>query len=148
MMRHKRLDHVFVEYLPESMDPGKLYVSMSYATAAHQCCCGCGQEVVTPLTPTDWKLTFDGESISLHPSIGNWDFPCRSHYVIDRGRIMEADPWSDEQLAKERTRDQRAKASYYGVAETPAKASASTKKPEAQLGKSLWSSIQRLWGRR
>jgi Family of unknown function (DUF6527) len=110
MMRYARLTHEFVEYLPEIMNPGVLYVSMSYATASHKCCCGCGLEVVTPLTPTDWKLTFDGDSVSLHPSIGNWEFPCRSHYVIDRGRIIEADPWSDEQLAKERARDKRAKA--------------------------------------
>jgi hypothetical protein len=148
MIRYARLAHEFVEYLPEIMNPGVLYVSVSYATASHKCCCGCGLEVVTPLTPTDWKLTFDGDSVSLHPSIGNGELPCHSHYVIDRGRIIEADPWSDEQLAKERARDKRAKASYYGVAETPAEARASTKKPKAHVGRSLWLSLQRLWGRR
>ena len=44
----------------------------SDATSAHSCCCGCGEEVVAPLTPTDWKMTFDGETTSLRPSIGNW----------------------------------------------------------------------------
>jgi Family of unknown function (DUF6527) len=33
------------------------------------CCCGCGEKVVTPLRPTDWKLIFDGKTISLDPSL-------------------------------------------------------------------------------
>jgi Family of unknown function (DUF6527) len=60
-MRYARLAHEFVDHIPDVLDPGVLYVSMKYATAAHRCCCGCGLEVVTPFTPTDWKLTFDGE---------------------------------------------------------------------------------------
>jgi Family of unknown function (DUF6527) len=69
-MRHPRLDHRFVDHVPEVIEPGVLYVSMKYATAAHQCCCGCGSEVITPFTPTDWSLTYDGDAISLNPSIG------------------------------------------------------------------------------
>jgi hypothetical protein len=73
------LDTEFVASIPDRLAEHTLYVSMEYATVAHQCCCGCGLEVVTPLSPTDWKLTYDGVSVSLHPSIGNWSFPCRSH---------------------------------------------------------------------
>ncbi len=97
-MRHKRLEHRFVQHIPERLEAGILYVSMEYATSAHVCCCGCGEEVVTPFTPTDWKMTFDGETISLRPSIGNWTLKCRSHYVIDAGKVIEAAPWSDEQV--------------------------------------------------
>ena len=114
-MRHKRLEHRFVEHIPELLQPGILYVSLEYATAAHSCCCGCGEEVVTPFTPTDWKMTFDGETISLKPSVGNWNLACRSHYVIDRGQVIEADPWTDEQVEVERRRDKAAKARYYGA---------------------------------
>lgn len=113
MMKYLRLEPRFVEYIPEKLQAGILYVSMTYATAAHACCCGCGMEVVTPLAPTDWKLTFDGETVSLRPSIGNWNLPCRSHYVIDRGSVVEAEPWSDRQVAAERARDRHAKAQYY-----------------------------------
>ena len=74
------LDTEFVMSIPDSLAERTLYVSMEYATVTHKCCCGCGLEVVTPLSPTDWKLTFDGVSVSLDPSIGNWSFPCRSHY--------------------------------------------------------------------
>src|SRR5688572_12008813 len=82
-----KLSHRFVKSVPEQLEEGVLYVSIEYATAIHRCCCGCGNEVVTPLSPKDWKLTFDGESVSLSPSIGNWSFKCRSHYWIARNRI-------------------------------------------------------------
>lgn len=117
MIRHSSLEHRFVQHIPDSLEPGVLYVSMEYATAAHSCCCGCREEVVTPFTPTDWTMTFNGETISLRPSIGNWNLPCRSHYVIERGQAIEARPWSNEQIAAERKRDQTAKARYYDTPE-------------------------------
>jgi hypothetical protein len=116
MMRYKSLVHRFVEFLPTDLEPGILYISMAYATAAHRCCCGCGEEVVTPFTPTDWKMTFDGESISLWPSIGNWTLACRSHYIIERDKVVTAGRWSDQQVAAARRRDQAAKARHYGAA--------------------------------
>lgn len=113
MIRHKRLEHRFIDHIPERLEGGILYVSMEYATSAHSCCCGCGKEVIVPFTPTDWKMTYDGETVSLQPSIGNWTLKCRSHYVIRRGRVIEAAPWSDEQIKAERRRDQAAKARHY-----------------------------------
>jgi hypothetical protein len=114
-MRHQRLEHQFVQYIPDQLSEGVLYISMEYGTAAHSCCCGCGEQVVTPFTPTDWKMIYDGESVSLWPSIGNWTLACRSHYMIDRGRVLEAGPWSDRQIAAERSRDHAAKARDYGA---------------------------------
>lgn len=105
MIRTARLQHVFVEFIPESLDPGKLYISLEFATASHQCCCGCGREVVTPLSPNDWQMTFDGESISLSPSIGNWKFRCQSHYFVRRGQIIEAPSWDKTHKSQERDDD-------------------------------------------
>ncbi|SBW84034.1 hypothetical protein PVE_R2G0004 [Pseudomonas veronii 1YdBTEX2] len=113
-MRHLRLEHRFVRNVPRELEPGILYVSIDYATAVHSCCCGCGDRVITPFTPTDWRMTFDGESISLHPSVGNWNQKCQSHYVIQRGRVLEAGSWSQTQIDAERLRDKKAKAAYYG----------------------------------
>ncbi|MCE4224617.1 hypothetical protein HCU64_12700 [Methylobacterium sp. C25] len=115
MIRHRHLTHRFVELLPDRLDPGVLYVSMEYGTIAHSCCCGCGTDVYTPLTPTDWSMTYDGDAVSLHPSVGNWHQPCRSHYVVRKGKVIEAGPWSDEQIATERERDRAAKARHYGA---------------------------------
>lgn len=116
-MRHQTLGHRFVRNVPRELEAGVLYISMDYATAVHSCCCGCGERVVTPFTPTDWRMTFDGESISLHPSVGNWNQKCRSHYVIQRNRVLEADTWSNTQIEAERRRDKRAKAMQYSQAE-------------------------------
>lgn len=113
-MHHQTLEHRFVRNVPRELEPGVLYVSMDYATAVHSCCCGCGDRVVTPFTPTDWRMTFDGESISLHPSVGNWNQKCRSHYVIQRNHVLSAGPWSNAQVEAERRRDKRAKTAYYG----------------------------------
>jgi hypothetical protein len=113
MLRHNRLEHRFVQYIPEQLGPGIIYISMEYATAAHLCCCGCGGQVITPFTPTDWKLTFDGETISLWPSIGNWNFPCRSHYIIRHNQVVTADPWSEKQVKGGRRRDRSRKLNFY-----------------------------------
>lgn len=115
MMRHPRLEHRFVQHIPDQVDPGVLYISMEFATAVHRCCCGCGEEVVTPFTPTDWRMTFDGETVSLDPSVGNWSFRCRSHYVVRRGQVIEAGAWSDDQVAAGRRRDKAAKARQFGT---------------------------------
>lgn len=114
MMRHSVLEHRFVGHFPESLAPGVLYVSLEFGSVAHSCCCGCGEEVVTPLTPTDWNITYDGETITLFPSVGSWTLPCRSHYVVRRGKVIEAPPWTDAEIAAERRRDRKAKASYFG----------------------------------
>jgi hypothetical protein len=73
MNNHITFQHEFVESFPETLEQRVLYISMPYSTATHQCACGCGNEVVTPFSPTDWQLHFDGVSISLTPSIGNWN---------------------------------------------------------------------------
>lgn len=113
-MMQQRLNHEFVKFMPDILKPNVLYISMEYATAKHLCCCGCGEEIVTPFTPTDWRLIFDGETISLAPSIGNWNLPCKSHYWIRGSRVVMAGRWSDERIAAERHRDALAKEAYYG----------------------------------
>ena len=59
------LTHEFVHFIPEDLAEGVLYVSIPFVTAMHLCCCGCGNEVVTPLNPDGWHLIFDGESVSV-----------------------------------------------------------------------------------
>jgi hypothetical protein len=114
MISYRRIEHKFVAEIPEQLEPGVLYVSMQYATAVHLCCCGCQREVVTPLSPAQWRATFDGENISLYPSIGNWNLPCRSHYILRDGNVLEANAWSDEEVASGQARDRRARTAYYG----------------------------------
>ena len=108
------LAHEFVRVVPNELAERTLYVSMDYATVVHRCCCGCGREVVTPLSPTDWKLIYDGVSVSLYPSIGNWSFECQSHYWVEKGKVLWGARWSGERIAAGRTHDLRAKEMHYG----------------------------------
>ena len=109
-----KLRHKFVEFIPDTLETAVLYVSIAHGTAVHRCCCNCGREVVTPLTPTDWKVIFDGESVSLYPSIGNWNFPCRSHYWISHNRVEWAEDWSDWRVEAAITSDRNEKDRFYG----------------------------------
>jgi hypothetical protein len=112
-MKRKSSEHRFVEHIPDALEEGVLYVSISYATAVHKCFCGCGHEVVTPISPTDWELRFDGRSVSLYPSIGSWALDCKSHYWIRRNRVIWARPWSQEEIEAARARDRAAKRGYF-----------------------------------
>jgi hypothetical protein len=107
------LKHEFVEFIPDQLKEDTIYISIPYATVAHKCCCGCGTEVVTPLSPTDWSLIFDGESISLDPSIGNWSFDCKSHYLIYRDRVYWAEQWSEKRIKLARFYERTTKEMYF-----------------------------------
>ena len=139
-MTVKVVRHEFVDLIPEELAEGTIYVSIPYATVVHKCLSGCGLEVVTPLSPMDWKLTFDGETISLHPSIGNWGFSCRSHYWIRRDRVVWAPSWSRAQIERGRARDRATKDAYYqskiGTSQEPAPEGSHAKR------KGFWSSLK------
>ena len=81
---------IFVDSVPNAsiMEPDSLYVSIEYATVIHKCACGCENETITPLAPDEWSLIYDGETVSLTPSIGNWGLQCKSHYWVQQNRII------------------------------------------------------------
>jgi len=108
-----KLAHKFVTSAPEQLEDHTLYISIEYASVIHKCCCGCGQEVVTPLSPTDWKLIFDGKTVSLDPSIGNWSSECKSHYWISKSTVQWARKWTGEEIRTGKARDQSKKKAYY-----------------------------------
>lgn len=108
------LKHEFVESFPDDLKNGTIYVSVVYATAAHKCCCGCGERVITPISPKGWTLTFNGEAVSLHPSIGNWNFVCQSHYWIKGNGIMWVDDSTQEGLSAAKSDAASAKAGRSG----------------------------------
>lgn len=90
----RTLQHKFLEFIPSELEDGIIYITMQYRTAVHKCVCGCGNKVITPITPSDWKITFDGRTVTFYPSIGNWNFPCRSHYWIKNSRVEYVLEWS------------------------------------------------------
>jgi len=107
------LQYKFVEFIPDILEEGVIYISIAYSTVVHKCVCGCGNEVVTPLSPTDWELTFNGKSVSLYPSIGNWNFECKSHYWIIKNKVRFSRKWRDREINFARQSDSENKKKYY-----------------------------------
>jgi hypothetical protein len=130
--------HAFVDTFPAEPEPNVLYVSVEFASTMHLCMCGCGEEVVAPLDPTDWTAHFDGRTVSLTPSIGNWSLKCQSHYFLTHGRVRWAARWSRAQIEAGRAQDRLAKQHLY---ETPEDASS----PRPGAGRSTW--LKRWWTR-
>ncbi|UXH79051.1 DUF6527 family protein [Roseateles amylovorans] len=113
-MKQIRFRHQPVDVIPESLEAHVLYVTRDGDVAAHLCACGCGKEVITPLAPTDWTLSFEKRGgATLDPSIGNWAFPCRSHYFIWGGAVVWARGMSEKAIAAGRSRDRARKQKYY-----------------------------------
>ena len=142
------LAYEFVEFIPDELKERTLYISITYCTAVHKCCCGCGREVVTPLSPTGWQLTFDGKTISLYPSIGSWSLPCQSHYFITKNKVVWAQKWTKMQIARGRAQEARAKEKYYGEAQLPAAApetSSASPVVSTEPNESLWGKIKNLF---
>lgn len=95
--------HKFVDNIPRELENGVIYISIKYCSIIHKCPCGCGSEIVTPIdAEKGWKLIFDGKSVSLYPSIGNWHLNCQSHYWIKNNKVIWAIETKDEKPAKKR----------------------------------------------
>lgn len=109
-MRLQTIRPEFVEFIPKELDQGVLYISDKYKVAVHKCASGCGEKVVTALSPADWQVRKKGGLVSLYPSIGNWNFACRSHYWIRENRIVWAGAMSDAEISRVQQRDRADKA--------------------------------------
>ena len=125
-----------MEFIPNDLKERTLYISIPYCTAVHKCCCGCGREVVTPLSPTGWQLIFDGKTVSLYPSIGSWSLPCQSHYFITKNKVLWARQWSGKQIAKGREQEATTRERYYAGAVSPTNA-ATTPSPTSKTKKKI-----------
>lgn len=133
----------FVEFVPRELSSGVLYLALEHAVAAHLCACGCDTKVVTPFSPAGWQLFFDGDSVSLTPSIGNWQFPCRSHYWIRGNRVQWAAPMSDVAIALGRRRDARQLETYFALRQDDLEAADRLSESGAATGGPL----RRVWRR-
>lgn len=81
-----------VETMPlkKDMEQYVLYVSKKYGLSIHLCLCGeCGEQTVLPFShiidgvDTGWIHEEDKEGkYTIRPSVGNFQFPCKSHYII------------------------------------------------------------------
>lgn len=96
-MKISNLRPLFCDAIPlkGEMTPGILYVCMRCDVAGHLCPCGCGEEVITMFHPSrGWTISYDGQGVTLSPSIGNWNSACSSHYWIRDNRVI----WCSEKI--------------------------------------------------
>lgn len=134
----------FVEFIPRELEAGVLYISEKYKTASHLCACGCGERVVTPLTPVDWRLHVAGGKVSLHPSIGNWNYACKSHYWIRNNEVIWAGSMSDHEIAKVQRKDLADKQAY--IREQNRRKSSSHVEPSKRKSWGILDKIKKLLG--
>ena len=94
-MKHIEYKTIFILSMNNiNIENGVLYVMPHYNCAIHNCMCGCGEKVVTPLndcndnTRQHWGWSFDGRNVSLTPSVGNFQQPCKSHYYLKNGKVF------------------------------------------------------------
>ena len=87
----KEFELQVVHRVPEDLCPGVLYACFDCNVIAHLCACGCKEKVILPIDPDFWSVRYDGETVSLAPSIGNFQFPCKSHYWIKENKVIWAD---------------------------------------------------------
>lgn len=100
-MKLTQLKPEFCENIPQDLVEGVLYISMKYRTAIHKCPCGwCGWKVVTGFKTKEadqdgwhgwddgWNFTQEGELVTLNPSVGCFQHPCKSHYYIRCNEIV------------------------------------------------------------
>ena len=97
----------FVEAIPkpDAIQDGHLYISLKYNMTSHRCASGCGQLVPLPLSPADWSLSYNGDTVSLSPSIGNGVLACRSHYFIRDSKVVCASDMSSAQAQQQQAVD-------------------------------------------
>ena len=90
-MKQETYKTKFVDRMPPSneLEDGVLYVAPHFHVAVHKCMCRCGEKVVTPLGGDGWSWSYDGidMTVSLNPSVGNFQQPCHSHYFLTHGKV-------------------------------------------------------------
>lgn len=103
----------FVDRVPSEIEEGIIYISTSVNTAIHLCPCGCKTEIVTPIDPSEWNFTYDGETITLHPSVGVWGAECKSHYWIRKNNIEWSRTYTDKEIDEVRKLERAENNQYY-----------------------------------
>lgn len=83
------LTPVFVTTIPETKEPGKLYVSKEHGISIHLCPCGCGGQSVLsfkPMWENGWDYSEADGKVTFRPSVLNRF--CGTHYYITNNKIQ------------------------------------------------------------
>lgn len=100
----------FVHRVPSELEEGVLYICLACEVVVHKCACGCGEKVVLPLAKEHWQLHYDGD-VTLSPSIGNYQYVCKSHYFIRNNKVLWVE--SEGNQMKEKRKKRKRKCSFF-----------------------------------
>jgi len=92
-IRKESVTPVYTDTLPNVsiMDEGIIYISIEFGVTGHRCLCGCGELTILPINNVidgkdhGWKMTDKDGKLTFTPSVGNFQIPCKSHYIITNG---------------------------------------------------------------
>ncbi len=81
--------HDFATLIPDELEDGVVY---SLAAVPWPCtaAAAAAESAITPLDPAQWSLTYDGQTVSLDPSIAGGR--CQLGTIITRGVVRWARP--------------------------------------------------------
>lgn len=76
-----------VYYMPniKDMKENVIYISDEFKVSGHKCMCGCGSLTIMPLGNNEWNYEIKNNKLTMWPSVGNYQMPCKSHYIIQNG---------------------------------------------------------------
>lgn len=89
-MKQTEIIPEYVDFTPPESDmkEGVLYISKKFLTSSHLCACGCGNVVVLPFNHGPfWTLKESDNGVTMRPSVGSFNLPCKSHYYITDNKI-------------------------------------------------------------
>ena len=87
--------------IPSNLDDGIMYICLNCNVIVHKCACGCGEKTVTPIDRNyGWIMKYDGQTVTLRPSIGNFSIPCNSHYYITENRVEWIEKYQNQKRRK------------------------------------------------
>jgi Family of unknown function (DUF6527) len=136
----------YVEHLPEQLEQGVLYICEEFDVTAHKCCCGCGEDVYNKLGPARWRMIkMPDATVTLHPSIGNWNYKCQSHYWIQSNRVIDAGWMSARAIKAAQRRDRHERGRYLAGLNAGAKDGASWWERATALVAGTVRAVKALW---
>ena len=80
------LKHEFVEFIPDELEQGTVYVSIRFATASHLRL-RLWKQGRDAYPPDRLDVAFRRQDHLLEPLNRNWSFPCQSHYYIRKNAL-------------------------------------------------------------
>lgn len=88
-----------VDRIPKQLQPEVVYHTEEYELAGLLCACGCGHRI-TLLVPDSHEVFDEDGYATIRPSIGVFDAPCKSHYILSAGNVQWLPAFTAAQAAR------------------------------------------------